>query len=321
MTATIKRPGPRSTAQRRRVRFSSLETLGFTDVASSWSDSPTIDFGNQQGRHVAPPSRPEEVADWRPEAFGRGLEGSDIRWGLITMVVVLIAGIAAAGYWLYQRPAAIEQAAETELTVQARALESELVALTEFNQNLLIGEPITDASGLDSVENVARTLFNISGSVADVDFRSAASQAAGSALGGVRLARQTDAYRAAVLPMLAPPPLETDPDLIALDEAARLFGTWQLGFDDVRTALPGGVLPDVTEQLNVLSGDLSSFLGRYVDALRGDDKAAVESVQSALGSRLGVIEEDLIDSIEDIQESVQVRVDESLAALRLLPSG
>lgn len=319
MTATIKPSGRRSAGPSRRIRFSSLETLGFTDVAHVWTDTPMPEPDSPRGRHVAPPPKAETVADWQPEEFGARLHGSNVRWSVIAALVLVVGAVAVFGYWLYQRPATLQHTAEADLTTQAQALETALPALTEFSQGLLVVESVDSPGGLDAVEGVARALFNTSGSVTEIDLRSAASQAAGSTLDGIRLVQEAHAYRSGVLPMLVTPPLETDPELIALDEAARAFGSWQLAFDDVRTALPDGAFTEVTTQLDVLSGDLTAFLGRYLDALRQDDQGAVESVLAALGSRLAAIESDLIVSIEDIQARVGARVDETLTALQSLP--
>ncbi|HEX6302036.1 MAG TPA: hypothetical protein VF148_16385 [Acidimicrobiia bacterium] len=315
MTATIKRPGRRKANQRRRIRFSSLETLGFTDVASSWTDSPSNAPQTPRGRHLAKPPKPEEVADWRPHDFGRRLDGSNVRWGMITAIILLLGGLGGLGYWLYQRPVAVQQAAEAELTTQVATLEAAIPLLTELNQSLLSAEPASDTTNLDSVENVARDLFDTSALLTKPELRSAASKAANSALDGVRLIRETHAYSSVVLPMLEMPSLETDRDLIALDEAARSFGDWQLAMDNMRTALPDGVLPDVTQQLDILSGDLTSFLGRYVDALRQDQVAAVNSVLGSLSTRLGTIADALTDSVGDIQARIQIRIDETATAL------
>lgn len=315
MTATIKRPGRRTAAQRRRIRFSSLETLGFTDVASSWSDSPDVASETPRGRHLGTPPKAEEIADWRPHDFGRRLEGSNVRWGMVTAIVLLLGGLAGIGYWLYQRPVAVEQAAEADLASQTKTLEAAIPLLAELNHGLLSAEPISEPTNLDSVETVARDLFDTSGLLTEIELRSAASKAASSALDGVRLIRETQAYSSAVLPMLEMPPLETDRDLIALDEAARSFGDWQLGIDNMRTALPDGVLGDVTQQLDILSGDLSSYLGRYVDALRQDDVTAVNSVLGSLRARLDAISDVLAESVGDIQARVQVRIDETATAL------
>jgi hypothetical protein len=320
MTATIKEPDHRSTAGKRNIRFSSLESLGFTDVASTWSDSPVLEPDRPQGRHLAASHGPEEIADWKPEDFGRGLTRSNVRWGMTTAILVIIAGLAASGYWLSERSSAAALTARTDLATQAEALETALPLLTEFNRGLVDPDAGSGPETVDSVESVARNLFNASGSVAQTDLRSAASQAASSALDGIRLARGTYAFRSAVLPVLDTPLLETDPEVIALDEAARSFGDWQLAFDNVRTALPDGVHSAVTEQLDILSGELSSFLRRYVEALRQKDRAAVQYVLDSLTARLGETAHLLSNSVEGVQARVQARVDESVAALNLILS-
>jgi len=318
MTATIKRPDRRSTVRRRRVRFSSLESLGFTDVTRSWSDSPIIGDETPRCRHLAAPPKAEEVADQRPQEFGRQLAGTNVRWGMITLIVVVVGGLAAFGYWLSERPAAAELSARIDLTTKAETLETALPLLTELNQGLRDPEPAIDLGNLDSMESIARDLFTISGSIAENDLRSAAFKAASSTLDGIRLVRGTYAYRSAVLPILNAPILETDRDSITLDEAARSFGTWQLAFDNVRTALPDEVLPAITQQLDILSAELTSFLGRYVEALRQDDRASVESVLVSLDARLDETEHLLWNSVDEIQARVQMRIDETLAALMVI---
>jgi hypothetical protein len=314
MTATIKPPNDNSATQRRRVRFSSLEALGFTDVTSSWSDTPLPAAPDQAGRHLAP--TPEEtLADWQPQDFGPRLGGSNVRWSVVAAVVLLLAGIAGFGLWIYQRPAAIELATGTEVDARARALDAALPVLAEFNDELLATGTEIGAEGLDPVEKAARALFDTSGRLSQMELRSLASQAAGSSLDGIRLARQTHAYRSAVMPLLDTPQLETDRDLIELDEAARLFGDWQREFDGMRTALPDDVLPRVTEQIDATSPELASFLRRYVDALRSGDSSATQDVLTALASRLDVIEAALDDSIEDLQARIEIRLDEVRIAL------
>lgn len=315
MTATIKPPDDSSATPHRRVRFSSLEALGFTDVASSWSDTPLPQTPNQPGRHLAPAPEPETVADWQPRDIGARLEGSNVRWSVVAAVLLLMVGVAGLGYWMYQRPAAIERAAAAEALIQAQTLRSELPMLSDFNNELLVVDSAASPERLDLLEEAARALFDTSGRLNQIDLRSRASRAAGSSLDGIRLARQTHAYRSAVTPLLDAPQLETDRDLIELDEAARLFGNWQREFDKMRTALPEDVLPRVTEQLDVLSAELSSFLRRYVDALRADDVSAAHNVLTALGSRLDVTEGVLVDSIEDIQARIDIRLDETRTAL------
>lgn len=327
MTATIKPPG-RGTGSRRPLRFSSLESLGFSDDQSVWSDSPVdviteeID-ASPQGRHEIHPPEPDPFADWAPQEIGRGLTGGNTRWSMIVISVLVVASLAMVGYWLYQRPAVQEQASLDTVSTQARALQSALPALEALNQTLLENAPDADTGALDAVEREARALFEASGTLAGsgTELRTAASQAASSALDGARLVGDARSYRAAVIPVIAAPALETDPELIQLDEAARSFGSWQLGFDQMRTALPEGVLTEVTQRLDVVSGDLSNIMGRYVDALREDDQSAADSVLLDLSSRLSQVRATLDESVEGIQERVVARIDESTEALDRLLGG
>lgn len=331
MTATI-RPPERGSLTRKPLRFSSLESLGFSSAASIWSDPGTATPVSspataipvlRRGRHEAAPHEPETVADWRPEDFGGRLTGGNVRWGLVAMVIVLLAGAVGFGYWLYQRPALVEEASAAELVARANALDEVLPELEEFNQNLLSLDPATGTSSLFSVESEARALFEASGGLADTqsEMRRASSEAAGSALDGVRLINEAHSYRSAVLPILTLPDLETDPELIALDEAARAFGDWQLVFDDVRSALPESVMSDVTRRLDMLAGNLDSILTNYVDALREDNPEAAQGVLSDLGGRLGEIHESMDSAIEDVQTRVTTRVEETRHALEAILGG
>ncbi|HSM44616.1 MAG TPA: hypothetical protein VK969_06320 [Acidimicrobiia bacterium] len=327
MTATIKPPDRGTGSRRRPLRFTSLESLGFSDDESVWSDSPADvpteeieaweSETSPQGRHETPPPEPDPFADWAPQEVGRGLTSGNTRWSTIVIGVLVVTALAAVGYWLYQRPEVQEQASIETVSTQARALHSALPALEAFNGTLLEDTPDADTGALDAVEREARALFEASGTLAgsNTELRTAASQAASSALDGARLVGAARSYRAAVVPAIAAPALETDPDLIALDEAARSFGSWQLGFDQARTALPESVLTEVTQGLDVVSGDLPSIMGRYVDALREDDQSAAEAVLLDLSSRLSQVRTTLDESLEGIQGRVNVRIEQSTAAL------
>ena len=313
MTATIKPPGKERT-EHRGLKFSSMGVLGFADSESTWSDSPPIQRAPEtvrRGRHEA------TVADIRPDDPGDRLTGGNVRWGFVSMIFLLLGGAAVAGLWLYQRPAAQEAASVATLTADARELQSALPTLERFNTSLVAEDVPAEVSGLVTLEATARSLFAISADLesSQIALRTAASQASGSTLDAIRLATEARSYRAAVRPMLTPPQLETDPELIELDEAARRFGDWQLGFDNVRTALPESILSDVTQQLDILSGDLSTLLGRYVDALREDDPAAVERVMTDLSERLAAVDETLQSELGAIQARVETRMDEARQAL------
>lgn len=326
MTATINPPDRGPETRRRPPRFSSLEILGFTDAESTWYDSP-IDAPAVpdhdtlfRGRHEA---GPDPLAGWRPEEVGNRLSGSNVRWGLVVLAMLAVAAAAAFGYWLWQRPAAEAQASQEAVAAQAGSLEAVLASLGEVSGALIAEQSAVDSSALDSVESEARALFDASGALpaAGNDVRSAASQAASATLDGIRLVRGAAAYRAAVTPVLTVPSLETDPELIALDEAARSFGVWQHDFDEVRTALPEGVLSEVTQDLDILSGDLAAVMGRYVDALRQDDQAAAQAVLLDLSNRLSQAGRSLDQSLETIQERVGNRLTEAENALERILGG
>ncbi|MFP3881381.1 MAG: hypothetical protein ACLFRT_13380 [Actinomycetota bacterium] len=313
MTATIK-PPEKDRSERRGLRFSSMEVLGFAYSESMWSDAAPASIVPEtvrRGRHEA------TVADLRPEDPGDRFTGGNVRWGFVAMILLLVTGAAAAGLWLYQRPAAHEAASVATLISEASQLESGLPTLEQFNIDLVAADIPAETSGLASLEATARSLFAASADLGSgqTEMRTAASQASGSTLDAIRLATEARSYQAAVLPVLTPPELETDPELIELDEAARQFGDWQLGFDDVRTALPEAILSDVTQELDILSGDLSTLLGRYVDALREDDPAAVEAVMSDLSERLAAVDALLQSELEEIRARVETRVGEARQAL------
>lgn len=310
MTATVK--PPEGASRRRTLRFSSLESLGFSNAAFTWSDTPTEIAGSSRGRHET------TVADLEPVEFGQQLDRGNVRWSLVALILLLLGGLGALGYWLYQRPVVMEQVAISEVATTARDLEAALPLLITANTELGDSAAVPDGPSLAIVESDARALFELSGSVGDFETRVAASEAAAATLDALRLIRETGSYRAAVAPALAAPPLETDPEAIALDQAARSFGDWQLSFTGMRSALPDGVLPRVTDQLDVISADLTRVLGDYVDALREDDQHAADRVLSNLGARLTEVETTMEQSVVDIQSRVELQLAEATSALRRL---
>jgi hypothetical protein len=322
MTATINPPENGRSSRRRPIRFMSMESLGFSDATTIWSDRPPPP-AVPRGRHLARPPEPAALADWKPEDVGHRLTGGNFRWGVTIGLLAVTGALAYFGIWLYQRPAAQAEISLAGLTTHATALQSALRTLEEFNNDLLGLDPATTTAALFDIESRARALFDASGDLArdQTGLRAAATQAAGSAMDGLRLAGDAHSYRLAVFPILVAPELETDPALVELDEAARSFGAWQLKFDEVRTALPDGILPDVTARLDMLSGDLTSILGQYVDALREDDMSAAAAVLATLATRLTEVEETLSASLDEIQRRVEVRIEETRQALDRLPTG
>ena len=328
MTATIKPPDRDHQARRKPIRFSFMESLGFSDAVSVWSDRPPPSRSSpqppqpshQRGRHEASPPLPDPLAGWTPAEVGSRLSGGNFRWGLATLLTSVVAGLTFFGFWLLQRPNLEAESLMTEVLARAGSLEAGLDALERINGELSGPAVSADTSDLLAVETTARALFQISANIPTMDpeTRAAVTGAASTALDAARMLNSALSYRQAVIPILVSPDLETDPTLIELDEAARAFGDWQLGFDNVRTALPSSVLSDVTNELDALSRELPTLLRAYVDALREDDQAGVTAVITDLDGRLGEVEDSLGSALTGVQESVTTRIEDARHALALL---
>lgn len=297
-----------------------MESLGFTDAVSEWSDGPRPSPSRPPGRHVstlAPAVAPASVADWAPGEIRHELDRRNVRWNVLISVAVLVGALSYVGFWLYQRPTAQANVAAVEMETQAAALADTLPVLEDFNDALLLPDAAAEPPQLFELESAARLLFQTSGQLPPEQeaARSAASVAAEEALEGLQLVRGGHAYRLAVTPILARPDLETDPNLIALDEAARAFGEWQLQFDQVRTALPDQVLPDVTERMDLVSAELGGILTGYVDALRSDDMAAAQAVLSGLDNLLNELSDFMDVELDAVQSQVSRHIAEAENAL------
>lgn len=290
-----------------------MESLGFSDATSVWVERPSL----IQARPDHDPGDP--LAAWRPE-MEKGFEASNIRLGLMVFLGVMLGCLSFLGYWLYQRPQLQETAALSELHARATALAAGMDDVVAYSASLTGQETEVAASDLAVVETAARALFEASAQLPSdqVEERSLATTAAGVTLDAIDLARDTIAYRVAVGPVLVPPSLETNPELIELGQAAREFGDWQLRFDQVRTALPDGALSSVTERMDTLSGELAAMLTAYVDALRADDLAGAEAIVAQLSAELTELTELLDEESDFAQESVEAKVVEARGALAAL---
>jgi len=294
-----------------------MESLGFSDINSMWSDSP-IRVAAAQRPAPPPPVEDELITDWEPTDIGARLWGSNMRWGVLIAALVLMIATGGVAFWLYQRPQAEATAAEASLDAEVAALANSLPRLEELDAALAGHTDDLSAIDVTAVGQAARDLFEAGAALpaSASDARFLATGAASSALDGVRLAEEARAYALAVTPILEVPPLETDPALVALDDAIRSFGDWQVWFDDVRTALPDSVHPRVTEQLDVLSGDLSQILRSYVDALRDDKRASVTAIVADLEGRLADLRTFLVSEIGEAADRIAGRVEETREALR-----
>jgi len=324
MTATIQ-TSKLADPPRRRFRIASMEALGFIDnpgTASTWADAPTrpMIVATSQTSPSVPMVDP--FSEWQPTEVGSRLLRGRIRWGLLLVILLMAAGIVAIGLWLYQRPEALAAETMLEVRASASALSPDLITASDLNNSLLDQNqvPVTVIASLLSLDAHARDLFEASATLPSSESasRTRASDAASKALDASRLLGANYAYRAAVIPILAAPDFETDPSLIALDEAARRFGEWQARFDSVRSALPAGSLSSITTELAVVSGDLDSIQTRYLDALRRDDMAGAITVVEDLSKRMTVAEGMLYSGLSGVHATIQKRIDSALSAIDLL---
>lgn len=329
MTATIQKPdsdGPRRDGlrRRRRVSFSSMESLGFietpTTVSTTWGTAPPTP---PPAPHPVSPRRvgahEKMLADVAPSDTTEELVNRRVRWGMVGALVVIVAGLTAAGFWLWQRPTAIAEAATSDVTAAARALEPELNGLRDLSGTLDAADIDTQAltAGALAVDSAARALFNASAELPATAAmaRSQAADTSTTALNASRLLSDAVAYRSAVVQILVPPDLEADPELIGLDDALRGFGEWQRRFNDVRSALPTGTMTVVSDELELIAGDLEGLRSRYVDGLRNDDRLAAKTALDDLAARLAEAEGLLFTSLEDVQARIDELIESGLTGI------
>lgn len=297
-----------------------MESLGFSDTNSVWSDNPSQTTVAPRPAPTQPDLVNTSITDREPTDFGAELADRTVRWGVLTTLLIFMVGVAGVGFWLYQRPRSETTAAMAAVEGEAAVLATSLPRLEELDAALTSHSD--DIADIDTttVDVAARRLFDAGSDLpaSEAATRYLATGAASSALDGVRLAEEARTYSLAVSPILTVPELETDPAVVALDDAVRAFGGWQLWFDEVRTALPETVLPDVTQHLDVLAVDLNDFLGRYIDALREDDQTEAVAVLAHLGDRLGETRSLLDLAISGVAERVGSRIKETREALNAL---
>lgn len=305
-------------------RLFSLELFGFIDrpgIAGTWSTPPNegSDGAAESPLQAAQPAR---IADRTPSELGSELLKANFRWSVLLALVLIGAGIAALGAWATQKPVSDRAAAVAEVQARAVELRPVVAEMTALNQSLTGAEVDTTSVNetLTRVDDLARQLFTAAASLPQAESanRSRATDASGDAIDAVKLLREAHAYRSAVLPVIAAPVLETDPELIEIDEAVRQFGVWQARFDEMRTALPDGFMEKVSSELSSISAQLDTMLQEYVDALRADDALSAADAIGTLERRLATAESVLFSSLGDVQTRVQRHIDSSLFALDLL---
>jgi hypothetical protein len=303
-----------------------METLGFFDepvLIPTWStpiSTPLVPAAPAPSQHTAPSPGEDFLAGWRSTTVESRLLKGRVRWGLAVTLTLLVAGLSVLALWLYRQPQVAAAQALVQAEEAAADLDARLYALEDLNRSLLSDElDLTEATAvLFAVDDTARALFRSSAELTSAPsaVRSQAADAAGEALDAANRLGDLIAYQTAVAPYLAVPQLETDPTLISLEEAARLFGKWRADFDQVRTALPTGVLPEVGTQLTLVSAALEAVERRYLDSLRADTDAT-ESLEG-LSQRLAEVERSLEEALTSAQAEIAERIGRSRQALEAL---
>lgn len=327
MTTTIQDPKQNGHPSRR-LRLNSMEVLGFFDTpataSTTWTTTPPV------APSPTPTPRTDSVVaersdpflDWQPnEVLSKLVQGPSV-WRRAVAVVLIGIALGVFAFWLYQRPVTIAnqaRAAAEAVADEAVVLRTDLAALSELNSQLATG--ISDPSALNdqllTLDGHARDLFEASAALnnSETTTRSQAADAASAALDASRLVSEAYAYRAAVIPILAAPEFETDPALISLEEAARQFSEWQTHFDSVRSALPPGTLSAVGNELEIIAGDLQPVQSSYLDALRNEDRSATMTAMARLSGQLEDAESTLMDSLAEVQATVEDRIGEASDAI------
>lgn len=230
---------------------------------------------------------------------------------------MVVLGLAGLGYWLYQQPGQATEAAHSQLVATVETLKPNIESLLASDMSTTSG----DLSGSIRLVNAdARSLFNLSGTLPNSldSAGSLAGDIASQALEGTRLVNDAHAYRSAVIPILAVPEFETDPALIAIDDAALSFGSWQARFIAVTAALPSGTMTALGNELESIAAELGGLYTKYLDAVRNDDRGSTAVAIHTLGTRLEQAEMILETEFETMAKRARLQFTGALEAIDLL---
>lgn len=272
---------------------------------------------------AAIPRQPTPTADpfanWKPSDVGQRLVSSNFRWGFMAGILMIAVGLTGVGFWIYQQPTVATETAHEELITAVQALEPAIDTLIAIDLSVAQAEISRQLLRIDAD---ARSLFDVAGALPPSlgTQRSIAADIAGQALEGSRILNNAWAYRSAVVPILENPDFETDPSLIALDDAAAAFGLWQTRFQGVATALPSGLMDQLGDELILISGTLDTLQTRYLDALRTDDSAGVALVLHELEASIGKARALLDTEFDSTSAAALAQFEKAAEAISLLLS-
>jgi len=295
-----------------------MESLGFIDspsTAKHWTRAESAATVSSIPT-VAPPSE-DPFANWTPSEVGQKLVNNSIRWGYLAGILMAVLGLAGLGYWLSQQPGQATEAANSQLVATVETLKPNIESLLASDMSTTSG----DLSGSIRLVNAdARSLFSLSGTLLNsLDSEgSLAGDIASQALEGTRLVNDANAYRSAVIPILAVPTFETDPALIAIDDAALSFGSWQARFIAVTTALPPGTMTALGDELESIAAELDGLHTKYLDAVRNGDRGGTAVAIHTLDTRLEQAEMILETEFETMAERARLQFTGALEAIDLL---
>ena len=264
--------------------MSFMESLGFFDAPSQQTSvyrgpAPT----NRRSQH-------DKLADLLPEEVSPWLSGSGLRWGLIGSLLATLVIVGGVGWYLLQRPAAAERSARENLEASASALIPALDGVTPVVTAMREGSAeiasVTAASL--TLDTAARDLFSAAADLLPTlaGERSTATTAATAAMDASRRLSDAVAFDFAVRPVLVLPLLADTSADADLAEVTEIFVGWRTRFESVQSALPGGVMERVHDELERVTGRLGRHQTSYLDAVRIGDDVAIGRALNDLGSDL-----------------------------------
>ncbi len=265
----------------------------------------------------------ESMVDWAPLAVDNRKLNKRLRLKVVLVWLLVLGTVGAGGYWVSQAPAASANRAVEQVTADAESLQTALDPMLTATEALTpeLNEITLDlAAATAAVDETSRELFAAAASLPDseLEVRSNATESATAAIDASKQLTTTAAYLGAVIPIMTGPPLETDPALIDLADAAAQFAAWQSQFDSVRDVLPDSVLSAVTGELETVSADLGSIQSAYLDAVRVGDREAVLDAIRDLEARLSAVWTLLLSETEAVKVSIAETIRIAQAALDLV---
>ncbi len=271
--------------------------------------------------NVSPPSDPFD--DWEPAEFGERLTRGRMRWGLLTSMLVLFAGAAVAALWLFEQPR--EEARRIREALDLAIADTE-AGLADFRDvSATIDQPTIDTAAINrallDLEDDNRRMFSAAGALPSEQTlaRGRVIEVSGTISQLQNIFSDLYTYRLAVLPVLVPPTLETDPTLTTLEDAATAFSEWEAKFNAVLAALPDGVLPDVSARLRGTASALPDIQSGYLDGLRTEDAEAAARAIGTLERSLAQSTAILLQSIAEQKQQITESIEKALTDLAAVP--